>query len=46
MKEEDRLIKFLANMTIGLPLVILLISLRMAAPVPIRTQCFKHKIGL
>ena len=47
MKEDDvRLIKFLAKHDHWTPFGHTAISLRMAAPVPIRTQCFKHKIGL
>lgn len=47
LKEGDvKLIKFLAKHNHWTPFGHTAISLRMAAPVPIRTQCFKHKIGL
>lgn len=42
---DDRLIKFLARHNHWTPFAHTAISLRMKAPVPIRTQCFKHKAG-
>lgn len=46
-KEQDaKLIKYLAKHKHWTPFAHTAIKLRMAAPVPIRTQCFKHKIGL
>lgn len=47
MKESDvGLINFLAKHNHWTPFAHTAISLRMGAPVPIRTQCFKHKVGL
>lgn len=43
---EERLIAYLAKHEHWTPFAHTAISLRMAAPVPIRTQCFKHKAGL
>lgn len=44
--EDTRLIQYLANHNHWTPFSHTAISLRMSAPVPIRTQCFKHKAGL
>ena len=47
LKDEDvRLIHYLAKHDHWTPFAHTSISLRMSAPVPIRTQCFKHKQGL
>lgn len=47
LKDEDaRLISYLAKHDHWTPFAHTAISLRMEAPVPIRTQCFKHKAGL
>jgi len=47
LKDEDaRLIRYLAKHDHWTPFAHTAISLRMAAPIPIRTQCFKHKQGL
>lgn len=47
LKDEDvRLIRYLAKHDHWTPFAHTSISLRMSAPVPIRTQCFKHKQGL
>ena len=47
LKDEDaRLISYLAKHNHWTPFAHTAISLRMEAPVPIRTQCFKHKQGL
>lgn len=43
---EKRLLDYLAKHAHWTPFAHTAISLRMAAPVPIRTQCFKHKVGL
>lgn len=43
---DTRLIKYLARNNHWTPFSHTAISLRMSAPVPIRTQCFKHKAGL
>lgn len=46
LKEEDaRLIRYLAKHNHWTPFSHTAIKLRMSAPVPIRTQCFKHKQG-
>ena len=42
---DARLIKYLASNNHWTPFAHTSISLRMSAPVPIRTQCFKHKAG-
>lgn len=44
--EDSRLISFLANHDHWTPFAHTAVSLRMQAPIPIRTQCFKHKQGL
>lgn len=47
LKEDDKkLINYLAKHNHWTPFAHTSISLRMQAPVPIRTQCFKHKQGL
>ena len=47
LKEDDKkLINYLAKHDHWTPFAHTSISLRMQAPVPIRTQCFKHKQGL
>ena len=47
LKPEDaKLITYLAKHDHWTPFAHTAISLRMEAPVPIRTQCFKHKQGL
>jgi thymidylate synthase (FAD) len=47
LKDDDaRLIAYLAKHDHWTPFAHTSISLRMQAPVPIRTQCFKHKQGL
>lgn len=46
MKEEDEsLISYLAKHNHWTPFAHTCIQMRMQAPVPIRTQCFKHKSG-
>ena len=46
LSEKDAgLIKFLATHHHWTPFAHTAITLRMKAPVPIRTQCFKHKVG-
>ena len=42
---DTRLIRYLAKHNHWTPFAHTSISLRMKAPVPIRTQCFKHKAG-
>lgn len=42
---DERLIKHLAKHNHWTPFAHTAITLRMKAPVPIRTQCFKHKAG-
>lgn len=44
--EDAKLIHYLAKHDHWTPFAHTAISLRMSAPVPIRTQCFKHKQGL
>ena len=44
--EDAKLIRYLAKHDHWTPFAHTSISLRMQAPVPIRTQCFKHKQGL
>lgn len=47
LKEADaHLIRYLAKHDHWTPFAHTSVSLRMSAPVPIRTQCFKHKQGL
>ena len=43
---DIRLINYLAEHDHWTPFAHTAITLRMQAPIPIRTQCFKHKIGL
>ena len=43
---DTRLIQYLARNNHWTPFSHTAISLRMSAPIPIRTQCFKHKSGL
>lgn len=43
--EDAKLIKYLAKHNHWTPFAHTAISLRVGAPVPIRTQCFKHKAG-
>lgn len=45
-KEDTKLIRYLAKHDHWTPFAHTAITLRMKAPVPIRTQCFKHKQGL
>jgi len=42
---DAKLIRFLASHGHDLPFAHTAITLRMRAPIPIRTQCFKHKVG-
>lgn len=44
-EQNERLIKFLAKHNHWTPFGHCTVKLRMSAPVPIRTQCFKHKQG-
>jgi thymidylate synthase (FAD) len=44
--DDARLISYLAKHNHWTPFAHTSISLRMQAPIPIRTQCFKHKQGL
>lgn len=44
-ENDTRLISFLARHNHWTPFAHTSITLRMSAPVPIRTQCFKHKAG-
>lgn len=43
---DEKLIKYLATHDHWTPFAHTALQFRVAAPVPIRTQCFKHKIGL
>ena len=43
---DAKLVDYLAKHDHWTPFAHTAISLRVAAPVPIRTQCFKHKVGL
>lgn len=45
-QKDQKLIKYLAEHDHFTPFTHTAVTLRMAAPVPIRTQCFKHKAGL
>lgn len=45
-EQNQKLIKYLAEHNHWTPFAHTAITLRMSAPVPIRTQCFKHKAGL
>ena len=44
-EQNTKLIKYLAKHNHWTPFAHTSITLRMTAPVPIRTQCFKHKFG-
>lgn len=44
--KDQKLIKFLAEHDHWTPFAHTALKFRVAAPVPIRTQCFKHKIGM
>jgi len=44
-KKDSKLISYLATHNHWTPFAHTSITLRMTAPVPIRTQCFKHKVG-
>jgi len=46
VEQDERLIRYLATHDHWTPFAHTAIQLRVAAPVPIRTQCFKHKVGL
>lgn len=43
---DEKLIKYLATHDHWTPFAHTALQFRVAAPVPIRTQCFKHKVGL
>lgn len=43
--QNDQLIKYLADNGHDMPFAHTAITLRVSAPISIRTQCFKHKIG-
>jgi len=45
-EQNEKLIRYLANHNHWTPFAHTAITLRMTAPIPIRTQCFKHKFGL
>lgn len=45
-EQDERLIRYLAKHDHWTPFAHTAIQFRVAAPVPIRTQCFKHKVGL
>jgi len=44
-EKDEKLIKYLANHKHWTPFAHTAITLRITAPIPIRTQCFKHKQG-
>jgi thymidylate synthase (FAD) len=44
--QDERLIKYLARYAHWTPFAHTALKFRVAAPVPIRTQCFKHKVGM
>lgn len=46
LESEQGLIKYLAKHKHWTPFAHTAVTLRMSAPVPIRTQCFKHKVGM
>lgn len=46
VEQDERLIRYLAKHDHWTPFAHTAIQLRVAAPIPIRTQCFKHKVGL
>jgi len=43
---DERLIKYLARYDHWTPFAHTALKFRVAAPVPIRTQCFKHRVGM
>lgn len=45
VEDDTRLIRYLAKHNHWTPFAHTAITLRMSAPLPIRTQCFKHKAG-
>lgn len=45
-EQDERLIRYLAKHNHWTPFAHTALQFRVAAPIPIRTQCFKHKIGL
>lgn len=45
VRSHEALIEYLASHDHWTPFAHTSITLRMSAPVPIRTQCFKHKVG-
>ena len=45
IRSHEALIRYLATHDHWTPFAHTSITLRMSAPVPIRTQCFKHKVG-
>ncbi len=45
-EQNEKLIRYLATHGHWTPFAHTAITLRMTAPIPIRTQCFKHKFGL
>lgn len=45
IRSHSALIRYLAKHNHWTPFAHTAITLRMSAPVPIRTQCFKHKVG-
>lgn len=45
-EKDEKLIKYLATHDHWTPFAHTALKFRVAAPVPIRTQCFKHKIGM
>lgn len=45
-EQNEKLIRYLAKHGHWTPFAHTAITLRMTAPIPIRTQCFKHKFGL
>lgn len=46
LEQNEKLIRYLAKHNHWTPFAHTSITLRMTAPIPIRTQCFKHKVGL
>lgn len=46
VEQDERLIRYLATHDHWTPFAHTALQFRVAAPVPIRTQCFKHKVGL
>lgn len=43
---DERLVNYLAKHDHWTPFAHTAVTLRVSAPIPIRTQCFKHKVGL